>query len=141
MGELLRLGKTSSCGCLKAETYYQIDVKRPAVIDGDIVRIQLTKGLVAIVDLVDADLALFNWCALKGRDTWYAARNKTVPERETILLHREVAKRAGQAIDGLEVDHKNGDGLDCRRDNLKPASRSQNAINTRRYREKLATLG
>lgn len=31
---------------------------------------------------------------------------------------------------GIEVDHKNRDGLDCRRENLRVATRSQNASNS-----------
>lgn len=42
-----------------------------------------------------------------------------------VLLHRFIVG----APDGLEVDHKNGDGLDCRRSNLRLATRTQNAAN------------
>ena len=33
----------------------------------------------------------------------------------------------------LLIDHKNGDSLDCRRSNLRSASRSENALNARRH--------
>lgn len=103
------------------------------IIDGDVVRIPLTKGKIAIVDLIDADLGQFNWTARKGRNTWYAYRNSPRPNAHIkIRLHRVVAERAGLKIDGLEVDHRDTDGLNCRRENLRAATRAQNGHNSRR---------
>ena len=42
-----------------------------------------------------------------------------------MLLHRFLMR----APDGVQVDHKNGNGLDCRRKNMRLASRAQNAMN------------
>lgn len=73
---------------------------------------------------------MHHWTAQRsdgGR--WYASRSR---DGETILLHREVAARAGLAIDGLEVDHRDGNGLDCRRENIRPATPSQNSCNRKR---------
>lgn len=106
-------------------------LKRQPEVDGDIVRIFLTRGKVAIVDLIDAELGQFNWRALHPSSTanvWYAARRPGVCN---IHLHRVVAQRAGLAIDGMEVDHRDGDGLNCRRSNLRSATRIQNCHNAR----------
>ncbi|WP_411706302.1 HNH endonuclease [Edaphovirga cremea] len=47
---------------------------------------------------------------------------------KTVLLHRAVMKEP----DGL-VDHKNGIVTDCRKDNLRVATKSQNAINAGKH--------
>lgn len=105
--------------------------KRAPRIFDDRVEIVLTRGKVAIVDPVDADLAQFNWTARKGKHTWYAERQMgTAPDRQRVHLHREVARR-DRAIDGLEVDHRDGDGLNCRRINLRPAPDGRNQHNSR----------
>jgi len=101
------------------------------------VRIALTRGLFATVDLVDADLQLFNWAAHRGKKTWYAIRSiergpRGASKKTCFLLHRVIAERAGYAIDGIEFDHHDGDGLNCRRLNLRPASDEQNAQNCRK---------
>lgn len=87
------------------------------------VEIKITRGKVALVDDVDADLAAIRWQARPVRNRWYAA-SATLG-----YLHRVVARRAGLAIDDTGVDHENGDGLDCRRHNLRPADQSQNNCN------------
>lgn len=92
----------------------------------------LTQGKVAIVDAIDSDLADLQWSAAihkKGR-IWYAVRHRWENgKRVTIRLHREVAGRVSN-VNGLDVDHENRDGLDCRRSNLRPATPSENSMNT-----------
>lgn len=99
------------------------------VIVGDAVHIELTAGQVAVVDLVDADLARFNWCAHRNGEFWYAWRNRQ-GSRGMIRMHRVIAERAGMAIAGLEVDRRDLDGLNNRRLNLRVATHAQNRQNT-----------
>jgi len=87
------------------------------------VKLQLTQNQTATVDDVDADLATYRWCAAKSLKTFYAKRGT---RGKTVYLHKVVAARKG--IDG-EVDHKDRNGLNCRRDNLRPANHSQNIAN------------
>jgi AP2 domain/HNH endonuclease len=105
--------------------------RRPIVV-GDVVNIPLTKGKIAIVDLVDADLGGFNWYAQRGKRTWYACRLRRKPQRGLIWLHREIAVRHGLKIEGLDVDHRDGDGLNCRRLNLRAATDLETARNAKR---------
>lgn len=83
--------------------------------------IPLTRGQVAIVD--DADYGLLSrhkWHALKPAGTYYATRRDGTTR---VYMHRVILGTASF------VDHINGNGLDNRRSNLRPATRSQNQWN------------
>lgn len=89
-------------------------------------RVPLTQGRVALID--DEDLARVlaagTWCATVKPRTAYAVRMARKPDGRptTIGMHR--------FITGWEyVDHINGDGLDNRRCNLRPATAATNARN------------
>lgn len=88
-------------------------------------QIELTQGQVALVDDDDFErvTAAGPWCAYKCAnkqgDAFYAAKWPSVQ------LHRLIM----DAPDGVEVDHKDGNGLNCQRANLRLATRSQNQWN------------
>jgi len=94
-----------------------------------VTKIRLTRGLFSIVDDIDSDLARFKWCAVKaGRYPpffYYAQRRKG---RNLVFLHQVIAARIN--IEG-EADHRDRDGLNNQRRNLRPATRSQNTANQR----------
>ncbi len=78
----------------------------------------------AILDTVDfIRLNKYSWRPLHNGSTIYARR--TGPNGTTILLHREIMNPPN----GYDVDHKNGDGLDNRRKNLRVASFTENNRN------------
>ena len=72
----------------------------------------------------------FRWCVSGNGTSYYAVRNaKTGPFlTKTVSLHREIMNFP----DGLIVDHRNGDSLDNRRENLRIATQSQNMQNRRK---------
>lgn len=87
--------------------------------------INLTRGFVARIDDCDLDAA--------SRHSWYAATIKgltyavaTVAGYQ-VRLHRLLL----DAPRGALVDHRNGDTLDCRRENIRIATAAQNAQNRR----------
>ena len=91
--------------------------------------IPLSKGKVAIVD--DADLAnvsIYKWHAVEKKGTWYAARSETTGRyrHRQVYMHREILGLAPK----VGTDHVNGDGLDNRRFNIRPATKAQNGRNT-----------
>ena len=102
-------------------------------IEGDVAYIPLTQGYEAIIDA--SDIALVNggnWIAAVSRRpdgsvrTAYALRRKGPRSNITCThLHRLI----GNAPDGLEVDHIDGDALNNRRSNLRLATRSENVRN------------
>jgi len=93
----------------------------------------------ALVDDADAENVLpYRWHVLYAGGKYYAYRQVQIDyERFTILLHRQLL----DAPDGVKVDHINGDGLDCRRSNLRLATNIQNRWNARRKRSKSGYIG
>jgi hypothetical protein len=91
-------------------------------------RIYLGEGEWTILDQQDYyRLGNFKWW-LKGFPTkCYASRSSKVGPMKTrfVSLHREIMNPPK----GLVVDHRNGDGLDNRRANLRLATHSQNSCN------------
>lgn len=95
--------------------------------------IPLTKGLQAIVDDDDFPrLSQFKWFARVSHHkrglTWHAARHERGNNGSMVWMHHEVL--------GVKTrtDHKNRDGLDNRRQNLRPATPILNSFNVTKYR-------
>jgi hypothetical protein len=91
--------------------------------------IPLSRGYVAIVD--DADYA-----QVMAAGPWHACLNW-----RTVYAQRNVPRAGGQRTSQsmhtfltgwARVDHRNGDGLDNQRSNLRTATGSQNGANMRR---------
>lgn len=95
--------------------------------------IELTQGKFAVVDECDYEsISKFSWSVMKNR-TWYgyvyyAIRSTPRPNRKTILMHHEIAKRAGLP-DAREYDHADRDGLNNTRQNIRLCSRGLNNAN------------
>lgn len=87
----------------------------------------LTRGMVALVDDDVYEWASkHRWYANSIGNKYYAVRTPgTRKSKITIYLHREVMGVQSGAL----VDHINGDGLDCRRVNLRTATSSENHFN------------
>lgn len=89
--------------------------------------IALTQGKVTQVD--DGDFDYLNqlvWHACKHRNTWYALHSTS--QKATIRMHRMIMN----APKGVQVDHKNGNGLDNRKKNLRFATHAGNMQNSRK---------
>lgn len=94
--------------------------------------IPLTQGLFAIVDEEDFDqLNLYKWYASKRSNGGYVAmrdeRKRGVYHRH-IYMHREIMKTPSDQM----TDHRNGDGLNNQKCNLRNCSRKENQRNKRR---------
>lgn len=93
--------------------------------------IKLTQGKVALVDDADFDwLNSVKWSAHKSDRTFYATRHVNEGSaRRFIKMHQLVA-----AVMGLSrPDHKDGNGLNNQRGNLRAATPSQQAANRQRF--------
>lgn len=106
-------------------------VKRPIRIEGDVAYVSLTKGLEAAIDACDVPLVEpHNWHArIKTGAATYAAYRLSTSDgkRVSVLMHRVIA----QTPDDLDTDHRDGNGLNNRRSNLRNATKSQNMHNAR----------
>lgn len=92
-------------------------------------RIPLSQGKFAIVD--DEDfyaLSKFKWCAVKMGNSFYASRNNPRGSKPNLVyMHRQIMDDPK----GFDIDHRNRNGLDNRRSNLRVATRAQNGANSR----------
>jgi hypothetical protein len=111
----------------------------PPLVDGPLPGtklIPLTRGKSALADAADAEwLARWKWTAKERQSAnttrWYACRNENIGGKShTVFMHRQILGLG--AVEESEVDFVdfwNGDGLDNRRQNLRPCSGSQNNAN------------
>ena len=92
--------------------------------------IKLTQGKTAIVDDEDyAELIKHKWCATQKHGIWYARTkirmgNKLI----AISMHRFLLNPPKD----MQVDHKNHNGLNNRRINIRICTHAQNIQNQRR---------
>lgn len=106
------------------------DVKtRRIVIEGDIALVPLTKGYVAIIDAADVPLVSGQiWYAQVAKNTVYAVRKEWIVggKPHMVLLHRAIL---GLTDTDTRADHKDMNGLNCRRANLRECSHAENLCN------------
>ncbi len=112
---------------------------RPIRIEGDVAIVPLTRGMSARIDAVDVALvAGYNWYGEPRYDGigWYAMRTRN---KRLLQMHRVIL--------GIEdkpemlPDHRDGDGLNNTRANLRSATREQNALNRRSFRNSTGFKG
>ncbi|MEN6335263.1 MAG: AP2 domain-containing protein [Phycisphaerales bacterium] len=103
----------------------------PVYVDafGEYCQIPLTQNRFAKVDPEDyVWLSQFRWCCKANRDTCYAIRHIQEHGRtKRIHMHRQIMNTPNEMI----CDHKNHNGLDNRRLNLRNCTIEQNNANRR----------
>ena len=94
----------------------------------------LTQGFVALVDDADHDrVSAYKWSATRTKTNVYGVRKVRTPTGRTTsqLLHRFILGVTDQEID---IDHKDHNGLNCQRYNLRKCVRGENDGNRRKTR-------
>lgn len=92
------------------------------------VMIPLTRGLFAVVDAADAPgLLRFKWQATASGTTHYARR--AVPQPGGPARYLQMHRQIMDVPESMEVDHRDGDGLNNRRENLRVCTHQQNMAN------------
>ena len=95
-------------------------------------QLQCKNGLVVQVDDADYELVKgMSWNAYRFRETWYAVSDDS---GSRVYLHRLITG----VVDDLEVDHRDGNGLNCCRSNLRVCTHQQNLCNQRKQRGTLS---
>lgn len=93
--------------------------------------ISLTQGQFSKVD--DSDfiwLSVWKWRAFKVRGIYYAVRSVRIEgENRTIFMHRQIMNTPV----GKETDHKDRDGLNNQRNNLRDCTHRQNNMNRKSF--------
>ena len=94
-------------------------------------KIELSKGHYAIIDREDVErVCQFKWTALTTPWTVYARRTWRSEDgkQHSTYLHRFII----QPQPDQEVDHRDGDGRNCLRSNMRVATKSQQAHNQKK---------
>lgn len=90
--------------------------------------IKLTKGKVTLVNDEDFEwLNQWRWHSAKGER--YAGR-RDMKTKKIILMHRQIMNPPADMV----VDHKNGDTLDNRKNNLRICTKAENQRNHKRLK-------
>ena len=102
--------------------------------------ITLTQGKQALVDDIDYKyLRQWKWCAHKSRGKVYVSRCESRASGSAIVrMHQVIAQRAGLNVDNFVVDHRDGNGLNNQRNNLRQATKAQNQYNRRRNKNNVS---
>jgi len=91
--------------------------------------IKLSGGYVALVDDGDFDnLNKYKWYAQVAKYVNYA---RGTVDKKPVMMHRFIM---GVTDPSICVDHRDGDGLNNQRSNLRIATKSQNNTNRLRYK-------
>ena len=100
------------------------------------------RGVKALISTEDAaEAGRFNWTEIPRLHTTYVGRQVRRENGKacTEFLHRFIGRLMGFPAGDL-TDHRDGNGLDCRRTNLRPATDGQNAMNSRLRRDNTSGL-
>jgi hypothetical protein len=96
--------------------------------------IPLTQGLFTQVDDEDYDdLSQYKWHVVKAPYTYYVVRAITSPDKNSknrqikLRMHRVIMNPSNE----MEVDHRDGNGLNNQKSNLRVCTPSQNMANRR----------
>ena len=92
--------------------------------------IKLTQNQVAIVDDEDFDMvSQHKWCVINDYSTFYALTSIRKPsgKRINLKMHRLILNPSGS----LQVDHRDGDGLNNQRGNMRVCTNQENQYNQR----------
>lgn len=97
-------------------------------------QIQLAHGMIAKIDDADFErVSQYHWWPRKPTRIWYAATRLNGWKSPIVYLHRFILNPPK----GVRIDHKDLDGLNCQRENMRPANHRQNQWNKGRRKDQV----
>lgn len=97
--------------------------------DSDFIKVPLTQNYFYIIDKEDYEIVKdYKWRILKGKTNIYAIAHFKNDKNGYLYMHRLIMNFPEELI-----DHKNRNGLDNRRENLRIANKSLNAVNSPKH--------
>lgn len=104
------------------------DVNNGTLMSAETFTIPLSRGLFATIDCVDSFVLDHKWSAFRDGHTFYAATNILIDgAKRPVVMHRMLL-----GFPDSFVDHRDGNGLNNTRENIRLATRSQNQFNRRK---------
>ena len=102
--------------------------------------IKLTQGKYALVDDADYDrVNALRWHVKKGKcDILYARTNNTTSYRRRMYMHGFILNL--NVNDKRCIDHRNSNGLDNQRSNLRFATNQENSRHSRKHRDAVTSI-
>lgn len=98
-----------------------MEYKNKFRIDGGVIWVLLTQGKETCLDLADwGKVKTYKWCAVKSKGDIFYAR---------AFINGVRTKLHNFLIGGSGIDHKDGDGLNNKRNNLRRSTQAENARN------------
>ena len=127
--QTLRSGKSKSCGCIDKEKYEKVN--RYVLKDG-YYEVYANNNRFFLIDEEDyKKVRKINWCISKSRksNTFYVSATPKYRKElnGNISLHRYLMSATKNEI----IDHKNRNGLDNRKNNLRRCTTKENLQNTK----------
>src|SRR5690242_20034180 len=95
---------------------------------GSFIHVLMKHDQFVLIDEMDWELFdSFRWFVERSKQTWYCIRRRAAgqPGTKHVRLHCEIV----QPSEGMQVDHRDGNGLNNRRYNLRQATPLQNGRN------------
>lgn len=98
-------------------------------VEGNIAYVPLTQGYEAVIDAADVPLVeKHNWCVFRNKKNLYAKFTRVTNGGKftSVLMHRVI-----MGLPTSIIDHKDGNGLNNCRDNLREATQAENRRNSK----------
>ena len=125
VGRFCIVGADDSCGNFRRDKEILSPELVEALAEGAKL-IPLTQDKFAIVDAEDYErLNQYKWYASRNKNGDYYAKRMERGTRRQIIMHRVITEAASHLL----VDHRNHNGLDNRRSNLRICTKAENVRN------------